>query len=141
MLVISSKFYCQNVKEMTTEAALKDLPQFIPAGCIKETIESRIQKIMKQQHVMLFMKGCPEAPECGFSKKLVALLAKYVGSVIPGYGHFDILKDPEVRENLKKISKWPTYPQLYAGGKLIGGIDVCTELDEEGEFEDELVEN
>ena len=87
------------------------------------------------------MKGCPDAPECGFSKKLVAILAKYEGSVINGYGHFDILTDPEVRENLKKISKWPTYPQLYVNGNLVGGIDVVTELDEEGEFEDALLGN
>ena len=56
------------------------------------------------------MKGIPEAPECGFSKKTVAILKKYDGSIIPGYGHFNILTDPEVREGLKKLSKWPTYP-------------------------------
>lgn len=59
---------------------------------------------------MLFMKGIPEAPECGFSKKTVAILKKYDGSIIPGYGHFNILTDPEVREGLKKLSNWPTYP-------------------------------
>ena len=87
------------------------------------------------------MKGSPESPECGFSRKMVALLAKYVGSVIPMYGHFNVYSDAEVRENVKKISKWPTYPQLYVKGSLVGGIDVCTELDEEAELEDALLGN
>ena len=65
---------------------------------------------------MIFIKGSPNAPECGFSRKLVGVLAKYEGSVITGYGHFNILTDPEVREGLKKFSKWPTYPQLYVKG-------------------------
>jgi len=59
---------------------------------------------------MLFMKGIPEAPECGFSRKLVAVLKKYEGSVIAEYGHFNILTDNDVREGLKKLSKWPTFP-------------------------------
>ena len=84
---------------------------------------------------MLFMKGNPDDPQCGFSKRMVELLKKYVGSVIPNYGHFDIYQDEPVRERLKKISNWPTYPQLYVNGQLVGGIDICQELDEEGELE------
>jgi Grx4 family monothiol glutaredoxin len=118
-----------------------DLAKMIPAGYIQETLEDRLKKLIKQKDIMLFMKGVPESPECGFSKKLVAILKKYEGSVIPEYGHFNILSDHEVREGLKKLSKWPTYPQLYAKGQLIGGIDIVTELDEEGELEDALLGN
>jgi glutaredoxin-related protein len=92
------------------------LPSLAPAGCIKESIETRCQKLITSNSVMLFMKGTPESPECGFSRKMVALLAKYVGSVIPMYGHFNVYSDQEVRDTVKKISKWPTYPQLYANG-------------------------
>lgn len=72
-----------------------------------------------------------EEPKCGFSSKIVALLHKYPDVQ---FGSFDILQDMEVRNELKKFSNWPTYPQLYAAGSLLGGIDVANELDEEGEL-------
>ena len=72
---------------------------------------------------MVFMKGSPKQPACGFSQRLVSLLSQYDG--LGEYGHFDIYKDEEVREGLKKYSKWPTYPQVYVDGQLIGGIDIC----------------
>jgi Grx4 family monothiol glutaredoxin len=71
---------------------------------------------------MLFMKGTKKMPACGFSQKMVSLLALYEGVE---YESFDIYKDEEVREGLKKYSKWPTYPQLYVEGELVGGIDIC----------------
>lgn len=83
---------------------------------------------------MLFMKGSPAAPECGFSNQCVQLLAKYNAE----YGHFNIFSDQEVREGLKSFSNWPTYPQLYVQGKLIGGLDILKELDEEEELADAL---
>ena len=87
---------------------------------------------------MLFLKGSPSAPQCGFSKRMISLLNRYVGTCIDSFGYFDIFSDSEVREGLKAWSKWPTYPQLYVNGKLIGGIDICEELDEEKEFEEVL---
>ena len=91
--------------------------------------------LLKKHKQLLFMKGNPKSPECGFSSKTVALLAKYDGFT---YQHFNIFEDSELREALKKYSNWPTYPQLYINGKLIGGIDILQELDEEGELEDVL---
>lgn len=82
----------------------------VPAGYIKESLDTRLQKLIKQKDIMLFMKGVPEAPECGFSKKIVGILKKYEGSVIAEYGHFNVYSDNEVREGIKKLSKWPTYP-------------------------------
>lgn len=70
---------------------------------------------------MLFMKGSPQQAACGFSQKIVNLLNSYGIE----YGSFDIFKDEQVREGLKKYSNWPTYPQLYVKGELIGGIDIC----------------
>lgn len=87
---------------------------------------------------MLFMKGSPTAPQCGFSSRMISLLNRYVGTSISSFGTFDIFSDTEVREGLKVWSKWPTYPQLFVNGKLIGGIDICEELDEEKELEDVL---
>jgi Grx4 family monothiol glutaredoxin len=83
---------------------------------------------------MLFMKGSPEAAKCGFSRTIVDLLHQQQVQ----YGFFDILTDEEVRQGLKEYSKWPTYPQLYAKGKLIGGLDIIKELIEADEFKDAL---
>ena len=74
-------------------------------------------------NVVLFMKGEPSQPQCGFSRKMIALIEKYLTR--NQYKYFDILLDNEVREGLKAYSKWPTYPQLYVKGKLLGGIDIC----------------
>merc|ERR1719333_258831 len=83
---------------------------------------------------MLFMKGNPTEPRCGFSRQIVELLKSQ--KVV--YDHFDILTDPAVRQGLKKFSNWPTYPQLYAKGKLVGGLDVVKELIEDEELLDML---
>ena len=83
---------------------------------------------------MLFMKGSPQEPRCGFSRKIVQLLqAEKVR-----FGTFDILTDEEVRQGIKKFANFPTFPQLYAEGKLIGGLDIITEMQEEGELLDAL---
>ena len=74
------------------------------------------------------------SPECGFSRQCVALLAKYDAR----YGHFDILSDEQVRQGLKEYSKWPTYPQLYVDGQLLGGLDILKEMDEAGELAEAL---
>ena len=81
---------------------------------------------------MLFMKGNPAAPRCGFSNKTVALLN---GQGVK-FESFDILSDNMVREGLKKYSNWPTYPQLYVKGELIGGLDIMKEMVESGDFAD-----
>lgn len=86
---------------------------------------------------MVFIKGTKENPVCGFSQKIVGILNKYEG--VFEYETFDILQDNEVREGLKVFSKWPTFPQVYSKGKLIGGVDIIAELDENAELEDELV--
>lgn len=79
---------------------------------------------------MAFIKGTPAAPQCGFSRRFVELLKKEKIT----FGSFNILSDPGVRDGLKKFSNWPTYPQLYVNGELVGGLDVCTELAEQGEL-------
>ena len=77
------------------------------------------------------MKGTPQEPRCGFSKQTVELLK----SENVTFASFDILSDNEVRENLKIYSKWPTYPQLYVNGELVGGLDILKELIESEQFE------
>jgi Grx4 family monothiol glutaredoxin len=116
------------VKELQEEGELSKL---IPKEEVKDDLNTRLTKLVNQAPVMLFMKGTPEAPRCGFSGRIVGVL-KETGHP---FSSFDILTDEEVREGLKKFSNWPTYPQLYVKGKLIGGLDIVKELHEEGELQ------
>jgi monothiol glutaredoxin len=85
---------------------------------------------------MLFMKGTRQIPACGFSNAVVQILKK---EAVP-FETFNILADPEVRQGLKEYSSWPTYPQLYIGGKFVGGCDIVTELHQSGELAKELAQ-
>lgn len=100
----------------------------------KENLEDRLKKLINQAPCMLFMKGNPTNPRCGFSKTIVSILDSYKTN----YQSFDILQDNDVREGLKKFSNWPTYPQLYINGNLIGGLDIVREMSESGELESML---
>lgn len=95
-----------------------------------EQLRQRITDTIAKDRVMLFMKGNPSMPQCGFSAAVVGVL-KEVGAP---FGTFNILGDPELREGLKEYSSWPTYPQLYIDGKLIGGADIVRELHASGEL-------
>ena len=97
-------------------------------------LNARLEALIKSAPVMLFMKGSPDEPKCGFSRTIISLLHE---AKVP-LTTFDILEDEEVRQGLKAYSNWPTYPQLYANGKLIGGLDVVKELAEAGELLSEL---
>jgi len=105
-------------------------PPAAPLVASAADVEARIRALLASRPVMLFMKGEPAAPRCGFSRKVVEAL-QAVGCE---FGHFDILSDQEVREGLKKLSDWPTYPQLYANGELIGGCDIVLEMAGTGEL-------
>jgi len=89
----------------------------------KESLHKRLSSLVKAAPVMLFMKGTPSAPQCGFSRQLVALLRE--NSV--KYGFFNILADDEVRQGLKEFADWPTFPQLWVDGDLVGGLDIVKE--------------
>jgi monothiol glutaredoxin len=91
-----------------------------------------IEKLISQYKVMLFMKWTPEAPACWFSANAVAML---VESGIY-FETFDIYSDEEIRQGLKDYSSWPTFPQLYIDGELIGGVDIISEMYEAGEFKE-----
>ncbi|KAI8789403.1 glutaredoxin-3 [Biomphalaria glabrata] len=118
------------VKEMVESGELKDLAPK------EEDLNTRLKKLINQSPVVLFMKGSPSTPRCGFSKTIVGILDE-VG--VP-YTTFDILSDDEVRQGLKVYSNWPTYPQVYVKGELIGGLDVIKEMKESGELESVLKE-
>jgi len=103
-------------------------------GAVDKVLEARLKSLITKSPVMLFMKGSPEEPRCGFSKRITELLQQHNIQ----FGHFDILEDQEVRQGLKEFSSWPTYPQLYRDGEFIGGLDILLELEASGDLEDEL---
>lgn len=118
------------VKEMKESDTLDSL---LPK---QQSLDERLKGLITKAPVMLFMKGNPEQPRCGFSKSMCEILTE---SRVE-YDTFDILKDEEVRQGLKKFSNWPTYPQLYVKGELIGGLDILKELKESGELTSTLTQ-
>ena len=90
----------------------------------------RIKDIIASSDVVLFMKGVPAAPQCGFSGAVVQILA---GLKVPFKG-VDVLSDPQVREGIKSFSNWPTIPQLYVKGEFLGGADIVREMFQAGEL-------
>ncbi|KAJ7082690.1 glutaredoxin [Mycena belliarum] len=97
-----------------------------------EELDARLRRLMTQSKVVLFMKGNPAEPRCGFSRKISVLL-KDQGVE---FSSFDILQDEDVRQGLKKLNDWPTFPQLIINGELVGGLDIVQEMVETGEFAD-----
>ena len=93
---------------------------------------SRIAEIVGNNDVVLFMKGTPLFPQCGFSSKAVAILEHLE---VP-YHSVDVLQDPEIRSGIKAFSDWPTIPQLYVKGEFLGGSDIMMEMFEAGELLD-----
>jgi monothiol glutaredoxin len=93
---------------------------------IMDTIKEQIEN----NAVLLYMKGTPQQPQCGFSARTVQALM----ACGERFAYINILDHPEVRENLKVYSNWPTFPQLYISGELVGGCDIVTELYESGEL-------
>lgn len=91
----------------------------------------RIKSTVESHPIVLFMKGTPQFPMCGFSSRTAQAL-KAVGA---NYHAVNVLEDPEVRANLPRYSNWPTFPQLFIHGELIGGCDIALELYESGELE------
>lgn len=101
---------------------------------LNQDLEQRLKRIITCQRHVVVMMGSKEEPKCGFSERLMALLGTYNLE----YETFDISIDNEVCEGLKKLSNWPTYPQVYAEGQIIGGLDVCQGLHDKGELRSAL---
>ncbi|HMC94234.1 MAG TPA: Grx4 family monothiol glutaredoxin [Polyangia bacterium] len=97
---------------------------------MNDPLKKRITDTIAKGRVMLFMKGNPSMPQCGFSAAVVGVL-KEIG--VP-FESFNILADNELREGLKEFSSWPTFPQLYVDGKLVGGADIVRDLHARGEL-------
>ena len=98
---------------------------------MSETVAERIANDIKSNDVVLFMKGTPVFPQCGFSAAVVQILT----DIGVKFKSCDVLKDPELRQGIKEFSNWPTIPQLYVKGEFVGGCDIIREMHENNELE------
>ena len=97
-------------------------------------VQEQIKNVVEENSIMLFMKGSPDFPQCGFSGRLVQIL-QACGVQFPSA---DVLSDDQIRQGIKDFSNWPTIPQLYINGEFIGGSDIVTEMYESGELQAKL---
>ena len=104
---------------------------------MEATVQDRIQQEISDTPVVLFMKGSPVFPQCGFSAAVVQILSQ-MGVKFKGV---DVLSDPEIRQGIKDFSSWPTIPQLYVKGEFVGGCDIVREMYETGELQQVFEEN
>jgi monothiol glutaredoxin len=92
--------------------------------------QSKIKDQIKDNPILIYMKGSPYEPQCGFSARTVQALIECQAE----FSYVDVLSNPDVRQNLPIVSEWPTFPQLYIGGELVGGCDIVTQLHASGEL-------
>ncbi|KAJ3417310.1 Glutaredoxin 3 [Chytridiales sp. JEL 0842] len=118
-------------KPSTTTTTASSTPAPAPATLTPEQLNARLKALINSNRIMLFIKGTPDQPRCGFSKQLIEVLA----DLRVKYGSFNILADEAVRAGLKEYSNWPTFPQVYIDGELIGGLDIVKEMVASGEFQ------
>ncbi|KAI0125555.1 thioredoxin-like protein [Xylariales sp. AK1849] len=107
----------------TTDKIAEEVETPADPAKAKEELFKRLEELVKAAPVMLFMKGTPSSPQCGFSRQLVGILRDRSVK----YGFFNILADDEVRQGLKEYAEWPTFPQLWMDGDLVGGLDIVKE--------------
>ncbi|OIO67162.1 MAG: monothiol glutaredoxin, Grx4 family [Zetaproteobacteria bacterium CG_4_9_14_3_um_filter_49_83] len=101
---------------------------------MSQPILDQIDKVVKENNIVLFMKGTPEFPQCGFSQQVAGILNAYQ---IP-FAAVNVLLDEAVRQGIKDYSDWPTIPQLYIGGEFVGGCDIVKEMQASGELAETL---
>lgn len=113
-----------------TREEVEEREEASPRG--DKPVAAFIDEIVKQNAVVLFMKGSPTAPQCGFSAGASGILTGYGKP----YAHVNVLADPDVREGVKSYTSWPTIPQVFIGGEFVGGADILKQLHESGELKD-----
>lgn len=97
-----------------------------------QDIQANIRQQLAEYPAILYMKGTPQFPQCGFSSRVVSIL-KRIGEP---FAYINVLQEPDIRANLPQVSDWPTFPQLFIKGELVGGCDIIEELDQDGELAD-----
>lgn len=105
------------------------------SGGASQDVQQRIQGLVKENRIVVFMKGTPDAPKCGFSNAVVRIFEMHG---VEGYNAHDVLEDENLRQGIKEFSNWPTIPQVYIDGDFVGGCDIMIEMHQNGELIEEL---
>ena len=124
----------KKIKEVAFKSFPTSVTEIPSSEKDKTSLNDRLKELVNAAKVMLFIKGTRDAPRCGFTRQLLDIMNE---TEVP-YETFDILSDEEVRQGLKTFSNWPTYPQVYVNGNLVGGLDIIKELKEMEELVDTL---
>ena len=124
----------KKIKEVAFKSFPTSVTEIPSSEKDKNSLNDRLKELINRSKVMLFIKGTRETPRCGFTRQLIDIMN---GTGVE-YETFDILSNEEVRQGLKTYSNWPTYPQVYVNGDLVGGLDIIKELKEMQELEDTL---
>ena len=124
----------KKIKEVAFKSFPTSVTEIPSSEKDKNSLNDRLKELINRSKVMLFIKGTRETPRCGFTRQLIEIMN---GTGVE-YETFDILSNEEVRQGLKTYSNWPTYPQVYVNGDLVGGLDIIKELKEMQELEDTL---
>ncbi|GAN02290.1 glutaredoxin [Mucor ambiguus] len=111
------------------------------ARWISTEMKARLDKDIKSNDIVLFMKGTPDAPMCGFSRATVQIMQVQGVDFDTKVNAFNVLEDAELRESIKEYSEWPTIPQVYVKGEFVGGCDILLNMHQSGDLEDLLVKN
>ena len=101
---------------------------------MSDSVLEQIEQVVKENDIVLFMKGTPEFPQCGFSQRVATMLSSYN---IP-FAAVNVLLNEDVRQGIKDYANWPTIPQLYVKGEFVGGCDIISEMHENGELKELL---
>lgn len=131
-LLVRSIFNQSKVRNFSSDFEPK---RVVPETVSYEDIRKKLADLVENNKVVLFMKGSPTSPQCGFSRQVVQILAD---EGLTDYIYVDVLKSEAIRDSVKKFSDWPTIPQLYVDGKFVGGCDITKEMHKAGELKDLL---
>ena len=101
---------------------------------MENQVKEKIEKLLNDNQVVLFMKGTPNFPQCGFSAQTVMVL-RHAGVKDEEMAYFDVLSDPEIRQGIKEFTNWPTIHQVFVKGEFVGGCDVLNEMYQKGELQ------
>ncbi|KAI8891173.1 glutaredoxin, partial [Backusella circina FSU 941] len=116
-------------------------PTAVYARWISTELRERLDKDIKSNDVVLFMKGTPDAPMCGFSRATVQIMQVQGVDFTEKVNAFNVLEDEELRQGIKEYSEWPTIPQVYIKGEFVGGCDILLNMHQSGDLEDLLVKS
>lgn len=129
MLLPENPGFCNRLRDTATNCELNELNVSSEVSIAMDIMDT-IKKQIEENDIILYMKGSPNAPQCGFSMRA----SQAIMACGQRFAYVDVLTNPDIRTHLPKYANWPTFPQLWVKGELVGGCDIITEMHERGEL-------